>query len=107
MLKRGGVLLTTLPSTTRTKIDDPSGAWFWVFTTTSAQRLFEEVFPAENIKTTSFGNLHAAVSFLKGLASEELRPEELDYCDPNYQIIVCVRAVKPMHEDNGGGSITG
>jgi Methyltransferase domain len=94
ILKKGGVLLATLPATTRTRSDDPSGSWYWVFTTNSAQRLFAEAFHGQDIQTSSYGNLHAAVSFLKGLASEELKPEELDYRDPNYQILVCVRAVK-------------
>jgi SAM-dependent methyltransferase len=94
ILKDDGVLLATFPATTRTRIDDPSGPWYWIFTTNSAQRLFEEMFRAESITISSYGNLVTATSFLRGLASEELRQEELDYCDANYQLLVCLRAVK-------------
>ena len=36
----------------------------------------------------------AAAAFLFGLAVEELRPEELDYQDPDYELLIAVRAVK-------------
>ena len=42
----------------------------------------------------SFGNVLAAIAFLAGLAAEELRPEELDVNDPDYQAVIVVRAVK-------------
>jgi hypothetical protein len=32
---------------------------------------------------------------LYGLATEELRPEELNYQDPDYEVLITVRAVKP------------
>jgi len=94
MLKPGGVLLATLPGATRTRIDDPSGPWYWGFTTASAQQLFQQVFSSGNVEVRSYGNLLAAVSFLRGLASEELSQKQLDSSDTNYQVLVCVRAVR-------------
>jgi hypothetical protein len=35
-----------------------------------------------------------AIAFLRGLAAEELKREELDYHDPDYELIITVRAVK-------------
>jgi glycosyltransferase involved in cell wall biosynthesis len=95
ILKRHGVLLATLPALTRTRSDDPSGPWYWSFTHSSVRRLAEEVFLSESIETRTYGNLVTAVSFLRGLASEELSQEDLEYCDADFQILVCLRAVKP------------
>jgi hypothetical protein len=58
------------------------------------QRLFEETFAAEDIKIEARGNVLAATAFLNGLATEELRPEELDFDDPHYQLVITIRAAK-------------
>ena len=42
----------------------------------SARRLFAEAFGAEHVTLEAFGNVWAAVSFLHGLAVEELSPAE-------------------------------
>ncbi len=67
---------------------------YWRFTTLSARRLFGEVFPPENVTVKARGNVLAAIAFLHGLAAEELKPEELDHDDPDYELIITVRAVK-------------
>jgi len=36
----------------------------------------------------------AANAFLQGLAVEDLRRHELDYQDPEYQLLITVRAAK-------------
>jgi hypothetical protein len=68
---------------------------FWRFTSLSARRLFEEVFSPPNVTVEAHGNVLAALAFLHGMASEELRKGELDYYDPDYEVIITVRAVKP------------
>ena len=101
ILKPGGVLLATLPNLT--PILDPgkddkswgSSCWYWGFTTASAQRLFLETFPKENIQVETYGNVLTATAFLQGLSSQELSQKELNYCDPSYQVLITVRAVKP------------
>ena len=101
ILKPGGVLLATLPNLT--PILDPgkddkswgSSCWYWGFTTASAQRLFLETFPKENIQVDTYGNVLTATTFLQGLYSQELSQKELNYCDPSYQVLITVRAVKP------------
>jgi hypothetical protein len=39
--------------------------------------------------------IRASISFLHGLASEELRKNELDYHDPDYELLITIRASKP------------
>jgi len=94
ILKPGGVALVTIPGIT--PIFDPEWqkCWCWNFTTLSARKLFEEVFPADSIEIETFGNVLAATAFLQGLAAEELQPKELDYHDPGYEVTITVRAVK-------------
>ncbi|MEH1819267.1 MAG: methyltransferase domain-containing protein [Nostoc sp.] len=95
ILKPGGVVLVSIPGIIQ--IADPSwnDYWCWSFTTASAQQLFAEVFPKDNITIEAFGNVLAAISALQGMAAEELRPEELNYKDPAYTVSITVRAVKP------------
>ena len=94
ILKPGGVLLATLPGIS--PIDtDWNGVYYWGFTTLSAQKLFTEIFPEENVIVEAYGNVLAAIAFLEGLAVEDIRAEELDYRDPAYQVSITVRAVKP------------
>jgi SAM-dependent methyltransferase len=94
-LKPGGVLLVTVPGISQIGEDASTDYWCWAFTQLSARLLFEESFPAENIRVETHGNVLAAISLLHGLAVEELRQEELDYHDPYYQVLITVRAVKP------------
>ena len=72
---------------------------FWRFTDASAQRLFGEVFGEVNLAVKTNGNVLAACAFLHGLAAEELKRAELDYQDPDYQVIITVRAVKRETSD--------
>lgn len=95
ILKPGGVVLVTIPAIT--SLCDPqwSNTWYWNYTTLSARRLFEEVFPPTHLQVETYGNVLSATAFLQGLAVQELTPKELDFRDPNYETIVAVRAVKP------------
>lgn len=95
ILKPGGVVLATFPGISKISNDELNGSWYWSFTTLSARRLFEEVFPTAKVKVENYGNVLAAISFLHGLAVEELRREELERCDCDYEVIITVRAVKP------------
>ena len=95
-LKPGGVLLVTFPGISQiSRYDMDRWGDYWRFTSLSAQRLFAEVFPAENITVEAHGNVLVAISFLHGLAVQELSQEEFDYYDPNYQLSITIRAVKP------------
>jgi len=91
ILKPGGVVLATLPGITKICRDSDD---HWRFTALSAKRLFEEEFAKENVKVESQGNVLAAAAFLYGMATEDLTPSELDDHDPDYEVIITVRAVK-------------
>ncbi len=94
ILKPGGVLLATFPGISR--IDEQlRDSYHWNFTAVSTQRLFEEVFPVNHVRIEVCGNVLAATAFLHGLAAQEFHQEELDYCDPLYQVLITVRAIKP------------
>lgn len=94
-LKSGGVLLATFPGISQiSRYDMDRWGDFWRFTDTSARRLFGDVFGIENITIEVHGNVLVACALLQGLASRELTKDELDYNDPDYQVLVTVRAVK-------------
>lgn len=95
ILKPGGVLLVTVPGITQIIRNDMEVyGQYWSFTEQSAQKLFAEVFVGSNITTATFGNVLTATGFLYGLATGELSQQELDYHDPNYQLIIGVKVVK-------------
>ena len=94
ILKPGGVLLATFPGITRISVREHPGSWYWSFTSHSARRLFEESFGAANVTVESHGNVLAASAFLYGLATSELTRVELDWRDPEYEVLIAVRAVR-------------
>jgi hypothetical protein len=100
ILKPGGVVLATMGGITQTS-RSATDRWeyYWGFTTGSARALFEERFPPSGVLVESFGNVLAATAFLQGLAAEELRPEELDHRDPDYEFLVAVTALKPTGDE--------
>jgi glycosyltransferase involved in cell wall biosynthesis/SAM-dependent methyltransferase len=94
-LKPGGILLATVPGISQiSRYDMDRGGDYWRFTTRSAQRLCEAAFPGGHVSVEARGNLLSAAAFLYGLSAEELRPEELDHVDPDYQLIITIRAKK-------------
>lgn len=97
ILKPNGIILATSHGITKIARREGRDPWgeYWHLTTQSARLLFEEKFPAENIRVCSYGNVLTAIAFLHGLATEELRIDELDYLDPEYEVLITVRAVKP------------
>jgi glycosyltransferase involved in cell wall biosynthesis/SAM-dependent methyltransferase len=97
ILKPGGVLLMTLAGVSHqiSRLDMERWGDYWRFTSLSAQRLCASAFPPANVRVEAHGNVLAAVAFLHGLAREELRREELDTKDPDYEVLITVRAVKP------------
>ncbi len=96
IMKPGGVLLATVPGISQISRHDME-RWgdYWRFTTLSVQRLFAEAFPGSDVRTKAYGNVLTAVASLHGLAAEELKKEELDYYDPDYEVLIAVRVVKP------------
>ena len=96
ILAPSGTLLLTGHGTSKTGRHLGTDPWgeFWRITTYSARLLLEEAFTPEQVQVETFGNVLAAVCALEGLAAEELRPDELDHRDRDYEVVVAARAVK-------------
>jgi SAM-dependent methyltransferase len=93
-LKPGGVLLLTVPGITPIDPGEWGEYWLWTLTETSAHRLVAESFGTENIQCKTYGNVFSAISFLTGLATEELPAAKLDVFDKSFPMIIGVRATK-------------
>lgn len=97
MLKSGGVLLLTIPGISQiSRYDMDRWGDYWRFTLASAKRLFSELFPEDSVRIETYGNVLAATAFLHGLSVEELTEDELDYSDPDYEVTIAIRAMKPL-----------
>jgi SAM-dependent methyltransferase len=95
ILKPGGVLLATASGMAKLSLED-FDRWgeYWRFTSQSARRLFEEAFSAGNVSVQAYGNVLVAVSFLEGLAVQDLKKEELETVDRAYEVLIAIRADK-------------
>ena len=67
---------------------------YWRFTTLSAKRIFAETFGESKVSVKAYGNVFAAVAFLHGLAQEDIELSKLEPHDPDYEVLITVRAVK-------------
>lgn len=97
LLKPGGTLLATVSGISQiSRYDMDRWGDYWRFTTLSCERLFEEVFGAENVIVNFNGNCLSARAFLNGQSSLELTKKELDYKDANYQVLITIKARKKL-----------
>jgi SAM-dependent methyltransferase len=100
ILAPGGVLLATMSGISQiSRYDMDRWGEYWRFTTASARRSFAEVFPSNTLTVKAYGNVLAASALLHGLASCELSSLELDHLDPDYEVIIAARAVKPSRQE--------
>lgn len=98
MLKPGGVVLASLPGIcqrVRGRMLGVGGTDWWRYTARSAEYLFAGAFGQENVQISTYGNVLTATALLHGLIEPELTRAELDYHDPDYEVTICVKAVKP------------
>ena len=92
-LRAGGVLLGSVSGISQiSEIDQARSGEYWRFTTDSTTRLLKECF--REVEVEAFGNVFSALSFLHGLAAEELTSSELAAHDPRYQLLIAFRALK-------------
>ncbi len=96
ILKPGGVVLCTSHGMTRVARREGVDDWgeYWHFTTQSKRRLFRAVFPRDNVEVSTVGNVFTCICNLHGLGAGEIDQSELDTHDPNFEMLVLVRAVK-------------
>lgn len=94
ILRPGGAALITIPGITRVCREEAE-SWgdYWRFTRQSAQRLHEEAFGEGAVEVTTYGNVLTATAQLQGIATEELPAADLDVHDPDYEVLIGVRAL--------------
>jgi SAM-dependent methyltransferase len=102
ILKPKGVLLATFHGISQiARYDMEMWGEYWRFTTLSTKKLLTEVFPEECISVQAYGNVLTALASLHGIHSTELRRDELDYHDRDYEVVVTARVLKPVfHRDD-------
>ncbi len=94
ILKPGGVLLATVPCISKVDPGYGENKDFWRFTNAGCELLFGDAFGGNQVRVQAYGNILSSIAFLTGGAYEELSQTELDYCDPSFQLLIGVRAVK-------------
>jgi SAM-dependent methyltransferase len=96
MLRPGGVLLTTSHGISRIARREGVDPWgeYWHFTAQSTRRLFEEWFEPGGLEVLTYGNVLSAAASLYGLSADDLEPAELDHHDPDFELVIGVRACK-------------
>ena len=95
LLAPGGVLLATVPGISQiSTVDDEAWGDWWRFNERGTRLLFEAEYGAENVTVERHGNVQAAAAFLYGMAAEDLETAELEHEDPDYHMVICVRAVR-------------
>jgi SAM-dependent methyltransferase len=96
ILKPDGLLLVTTHGISKIGRREGKDKWgeYWHFTSQSISKIFLKYFLSNNLKIEVYGNVLSAISFLHGLATSELSRDELDYLDPDYEVIISIRATK-------------
>jgi glycosyltransferase involved in cell wall biosynthesis len=94
ILKPGGALLLTAPGISHIHHGEWGKYWMWSFTGNSVVQMLSEVFDPKKIKVDTFGNLLVATAFLYGMGLPELTKKQMQYNDPQYQVIITATAVK-------------
>lgn len=95
VLKVGGSALITVP--TVGKLDgheDKVAGHYWRLTSDSSRYIFSRTFAKDELQIESWGNARVGLSFLAGLAAEDLTQRELETHDPLYACGVCIRATR-------------
>ena len=97
ILKPGGVLLVTDACIQKIdSVDLQNEEEFWRFTSLGLLRMFEKVFPKDQLEVKAHGNVLVAIAALHGLAVEDLNRRSLDIVDPDFEVLISLRAVKPV-----------
>jgi len=95
LLAPGGLVLASVPGISQiSNVDDEAWGDWWRFNEKGIRLLFDEAFGPENVTVERHGNVKAASAFLYGMAAEELDEEDLRREDPDYHMVLCVRAAR-------------
>lgn len=101
LVRPGGVVLVTAPGLGLVKPGANEDAGYWAFTERTLRNLFVQRFGDNDVKVASYGNVLAANALYHGLAADQLDPQELTQHDPQYPIVITVKAVKDWHDAVG------
>jgi SAM-dependent methyltransferase len=94
-LKPGGHALVSVAGLVQiSRYDADRWGDLWRFTPQSAQRLFGDVFGADNVEVTTYGNSYAAACLMKGFATEECDAALLEKVDADYPVVITILAQK-------------
>jgi len=92
-LAPGGVLLATVPGISHRPVGtDDEFPDIWRFTSAGLARLADAAFGPGNAKVRVWGNVSVAAAFLYGMAEHELDPAAFDRDDPDYELLLGLRA---------------
>jgi SAM-dependent methyltransferase len=95
MLKPGGIVLATVGGISQvSRYDADRWGHYWSFYPQGIGKAFENVFGVNNVELNAFGNSLSAISFIKGIAAEELKKAELDFYDQDYPVTITIMAQK-------------
>ncbi len=95
ILRPNGVLLATVPGVSQISTDEWKDTWYWSFSSLAARRMFEPLFH-DRLDIGSDGNVLASVAQLHGISRRELSEQDLDYVDPQYELIVHIKGTKAI-----------
>jgi SAM-dependent methyltransferase len=105
LLKPGGIALVTVPGITPvSRYDADRWGDFWRMTPAAVQRLFAEAFSPEDVTIEVFGNVRLAAAYLYGLAMEEIPFAVFVESDPDYPLLMCIRAQKVVKRSGRSGT---
>lgn len=101
-LKRGGVLLLTVPGISQLATwpglgqadEEWAKTWYWSLTTFSTRRLLEEQFGSNGLEVKMYGNVFAATAFLYGVTLQEVDRADLDVINSCYPVTITAYAVR-------------
>lgn len=97
-LRPGGTALMTVSGISQiSQYDMQRWGDYWRFTSRSLRQLLEEFFPSQNVDVQTRGNVLVATALLHGMVVQDLQPSEFEYNDPDYEVSILARAIKP-HE---------
>lgn len=95
VLKKGGTALITVGGISQIiSYERTYFGHYWSFTDMSLRKLFEGAADVESVRIGTYGNVKASSAFLYGLSYEEMEPEDLEYHDENYQLIITAVVTK-------------
>lgn len=97
LLRPGGVALVTAPGLGLLKARINEEAGYWAFTERTLHNLFAPRFGNQAVQVTSYGNVLAATAFFHGLAAAQLEPHELAQQDPQYPLVITLKAFKEQN----------